>query len=67
MGYAKDIGRKIMSEDGKHEGTVTGIVSRWCAGCGCVGPVYSVKWDDGKRSFPCPAGCRISDGVIRIS
>lgn len=62
-----DIGKRILSRDGRHTGTITNIVRRYCAACGTVGPVYSVRWDDGKRTFPCPAGCKKNnDNTIQI-
>ena len=44
---------------------MTNIVYRHCAVCG-YGQVYSVKWEDGKRTFPCPAGCEYINGAIHI-
>lgn len=67
MSLKKDIGKTIYSSDGKVKGVVTSITNRWCAGCQSFGPVYSVKWEDGKRTYPCPAGCRYDpDGAIQI-
>lgn len=64
--YASDVGKTILSRDKAEKGTVTKIVRRWCAGCQSCRPVYSVKWEDGTRTYPCPAGCDIQDGHIHI-
>ena len=61
----KDIGKTMLSRDGKKKGTVTNIVYRNCTVCG-YGPTYSVKWEDGRRTFPCPAGCQHDNGKIQI-
>ena len=62
-----DIGKTILSRGGDKTGTIERMVTRWCAGCQKVGPVYSVKWEDGRRTFPCPAGCKVrADGKIQI-
>lgn len=67
MGYEKDVGKEILSRDWKKSGTITKIVRRHCAGCQSYGPVYSVWWKGGKRTFPCPAGCeKTHDGRIHI-
>ncbi len=58
MGCREKIGTTIWARDMSSKGTITNIVTKWCAGCQSVGPVYSVKWEDGKRTYPCPAGCR---------
>lgn len=61
----KDVGKKMLSRGYEKEGVVTNIVYRHCAVCG-YGQVYSVKWEDGKRTFPCPAGCEYINGAIHI-
>ena len=61
----KEVGKKILSRDRRKEGVVTKIVYRSCAVCG-YGPAYSVKWEDGRRTFPCTKACEHADGVIHI-
>lgn len=61
----KDVGKKMLSRGYEKEGVVTNITYRHCAVCG-YGQVYSVKWKDGKRTFPCPAGCEYINGAIHI-
>ena len=61
----KDVGKKMLSRGYEKEGVVTNIVYRHCAVCG-YSQVYSVKWEDGKRTFPCPAGCEYINGAIHI-
>lgn len=66
--YLKDVKKIILSSDGKTKGIITGLVDRWCAGCQKAGTTYSVLWEDGKRTFPCPAGCSIVDAnTIKIN
>ena len=55
----------MLSRGYEKEGVVTNIVYRHCAVCG-YRKVYSVKWKDGKRTFPCPAGCEHVNGAIHI-
>ncbi len=65
--YEAEIGKTILNRDGNIRGTITRIINRWCGGCQSYGSVYSVKWEDGKRTFPCPAGCKCNeDGTIQI-
>ena len=65
--YTDDIGKTIYARNKTEKGTITNIVYKWCAGCQSHGPIYSVKWDDGTRTYPCPAGCKINpDGTIEI-
>ena len=61
----QDVGKKMLSRGYEKEGVVTNIVYRNCAVCG-YGQVYSVKWNDGRRTFPCPAGCEHVNGTIHI-
>ncbi len=61
MNYIGKIGTTIWERDKAGKGKITNIVNRWCGGCQCNRPVYSVKWEDGKRTFPCPAGCKINE------
>ena len=60
-----DIGKTMLSRDKQKKGTITNIVYRTCAVCG-YGPTYSVKWEDGKRTFPCPAGCEHKNNTVHI-
>ena len=63
----KDIGKTIYAKNKTFTGTITNTVERWCAGCGRNRYVYSVKWETGRRTFPCPAGCKgNTDGTIEI-
>ena len=65
--YEAEVGKTILNRDGNIRGTITKITNRWCGGCQSYGSVYSVKWEDGKRTFPCPAGCKCNeDGTIQI-
>ncbi len=63
----KDVGKIIWARNKEFKGTITKIVDRWCAGCQSCRMVYSVKWDDGRRTYPCPAGCKDNaDGSVEI-
>ena len=63
----KDVGKIIYARGRGKKGTITNMTDRWCAGCGRHRYVYSVKWEDGRRTFPCPAGCKDNpDGSIEI-
>lgn len=65
--YTKDIGKSIYGRDRACKGVITGIVERWCGGCQSTRHVYSVKWNNGRRTYPCPAGCRCNEvGIIEI-
>lgn len=65
--YTDKIGTTIWARNKESKGTITNIVNRWCSGCQSMGPVYSVKWDDGRRTYPCPAGCKTNtDGTEEI-
>ncbi len=59
--YTEKIGTTIRGRNKECKGVITNIVHRWCGGCQRCRPVFSVKWEDGKRSFPCPAGCKINE------
>ena len=59
--YRKKIGTTIWARGREHKGTITNVVDRWCGGCQCNRTVFSVKWDDGKRTYPCPAGCKVNE------
>jgi hypothetical protein len=59
------VGKKCFSLDGKEAGTITGMSE--CRLEGCRGTRISVRWPDGKRTFPCLRGCTVlSDGNVRI-
>lgn len=65
--YKDDIGKIIYSKHKKHKGSITNVINRWCAGCQSNGPCYSVLWEDGVRSYPCPAGVKTNnDGTLEI-
>ena len=65
--YEKYVGKTIWSRGHVTKGIITNINYRWCAGCQSNGPVFSVKWEDGRRTFPCPAGCKTNpDGSWEI-
>jgi len=65
MSETNYIGRTIYSRDGKIKGIVTGLAV--CRMEGCRGPRLSVKWADGRRTFPCSKGCLVQeDGSIKI-
>ena len=62
-----DIGKTIYARNKSAKGKITNIIDQYCAGCGKYGRKYSVKWEDGTRTFPCPAGCKCNkDGSIEI-
>lgn len=66
FGYDKYIGMMIHARNYETTGVITGIVKRWCAGCQAYRPVYSVKWENGRRTYPCPSGCEDKDGAVHI-
>jgi hypothetical protein len=59
------LGVKVYSRDGKTCGTATGA-TRPCQMEGCKGQRVSVKWSDGKHSFPCSRGMRPYKKGFRI-
>ena len=66
-GYSKDVGKIIWARGKQGKGVITNLIDRYCAGCGCCGTTYSVKWDDGGHTYPCPAGCKYNaDGTVEI-
>jgi hypothetical protein len=48
-------GNKIISRDGKSVGIFTGA-NRPCNLEGCRGRCHTVKWDNGKTTYPCGKG-----------
>ena len=65
--YQDDIGKPFLSRDGTVKGKIVGVSTRWCAACQRVRPRYSVDWEDGSRTYPCPAGCKDNpDGTVQI-
>lgn len=53
----KMIGNIILSTDNKHKGIVKTICyNRYCGCEDCLGDILYVKWDDGRKSYPCSAG-----------
>ena len=62
-----EVGQKFLSKNGKDEGIVRGISSRYCAACGRVRSCYIVEWEDGSTTKPCVIGVvRNKDGVLQI-
>jgi hypothetical protein len=54
------IGDKILSRDGKCIGNITSLGdSHRCTMDGCRGKRVSVKWRDGRTTFPCTSGLRM--------
>lgn len=59
------IGRKIYNRSGDRAGEIT--KTSLCRLEGCGGIRLHVRWDNGKRTYPCSEGCTIqSDGSLRI-
>jgi hypothetical protein len=58
-------GEKVISRDGKLEGTTSGSYHR-CTLSGCNGVRISVKWSDGKHTFPCSRGMEHGNGLWKI-
>lgn len=59
-------GTKVLSRDGKSVGTTTGSTHH-CQMEGCRGQRVSVKWTDGKITFPCSDGMDARpDGSLQI-
>lgn len=52
-----DKGARVKSRDGKVEGFVTGS-NHLCQMTGCSGRRISVRWPDGKNTFPCSKGMK---------
>jgi hypothetical protein len=59
--------RKILSRDGKSTGTTTGS-RQTCRLSGCTGIRITVRWKDGKHTYPCTKGLVATKkpGVWRI-
>ena len=47
-----DAGREVYSRDGDEVGLTTGSTHS-CLLAGCMGLRVSVKWADGRHTFPC--------------
>lgn len=63
----KDIGKTILSRDGKERGRVQRISSRFCAACQANHTCYIVLWDDTTKTKPCTAGVKTNpDGTLQI-
>lgn len=63
----KDVGKTIYGRNKACKGVINNMTQRWCAGCQANRLVYSVRWDNGRHTFPCPAGCKDNaDGSIEI-
>lgn len=62
-----DVGKTLLSRDGKEKGIVRQISSRYCAGCQSNHPCYIVLWDDATTTKPCTAGVKTNpDGTLQI-
>jgi hypothetical protein len=58
--------KAVFSSDGMKKGVVLGETLRSCFE-GCRGPRLSVKWEDGRVTFPCVAGMvELFDGSLKI-
>ena len=62
METEKWIGDTIISSDGKHRGVVKSICRNRPCIDGCRGPKLYVKWDDGRKSYPCVYGLEFVKG-----
>jgi len=58
-------GEKVLSRDEKLVGVTTGSTHH-CQMDGCIGHRISVKWEDGKTTFPCSKGMIREDHVWKI-
>lgn len=58
-------GEKVLSRDEKLTGQTTGSTHR-CQMEGCLGLRISVKWQDGKTTFPCSKGMTKEDHAWKI-
>lgn len=62
------VNKKVYSRAGKEEqavGVVTGASA--CRLDGCGGTRLHVRWEDGKRTYPCAKGCKARpDGDLEI-
>ena len=66
--YAKmNVGRTMLSRDGALKGVITGVSSRYCAGCGMNHPCYLVTWENGRKTKPCTKGCKEVGNKIQIA
>jgi hypothetical protein len=61
--YAKNT--PVLSRDGKKKGKLTGG-SRHCGMSGCSGKALSVRWEDGKLTYPCTKGMEYTNGTWKI-
>lgn len=50
---------KILSRDGKEEGVILNEHSYRCRMEGCSGWRMSVRWSNGRLTFPCTRGCKV--------
>lgn len=52
--------KTIINRDGTSKGKMTSY-GHHCRMAGCTGRRFSVKWEDGKRTFPCSKGLEVID------
>jgi len=57
----------VLSSDGKEKGTVINWNSKKCTMEGCRHYKASVRWEDGKLTYPCHGGLEfIKNGVYQV-
>lgn len=69
--HQKQIGKTIrpraaQSEKITVEGVVTGLSQRYCAACQRNAVCYIVKWNDGKKTFPCAKGVEVNGDELLL-
>lgn len=68
--HQKQVGKTIrprtQSEKENAEGIVTGISQRYCAACQRNSVCYIVKWNDGKKTFPCAKGVELNGDELLL-
>ena len=61
-----DLPKKVISRGGNHTGVCTGT-TRPCRLEGCTGMRITVRWGDGKITYPCSKGMRFSPKGTRAT
>jgi hypothetical protein len=57
----------MVSRDGKKKGRIINLRSRRCGMEGCRAYRASVRWEDGRLTYPCMAGVYVNeDGFYQI-
>lgn len=57
----------MLSRDGTEQGEITNLHAYPCRMMGCTGMRISVRWPDGKHTFPCSKGCtQLDDHTWKI-